>query len=82
MIVRKEAEDILGWLREGPSLAELKTRFPKEWEAVSGELATIFASGKPEQLQTYLAGLTTPVVAQPNRVGPRPNQNKLEAAAG
>lgn len=81
MIVRKETEDILGWLRGGPSLAELKTRFPGEWEAVSDELAAIFASGKPEQLQTYLAGLSTPVVAQPNRVGPRLNQKKLEAAA-
>ncbi len=81
VIARKETEDILGWLREGPSLAELKTRFPKEWEVVSDELAAIFASGKPEQFQTYLSALATPVVAQPNRVGPRPNQNKLEAAA-
>lgn len=80
MIARKETEDILGWLRGGPSLADLKTRFPEEWESVSEELAAIFASGKPEQLQAYLSGLSKPVVAQSNRVGTRPNQIKLEAA--
>lgn len=78
---RKETEETLEWLRGGPSLAELKTRFPEEWEAVSDELAAIFASREPEQLQAYLAGLAAPAAAQPNRVGQRPNQKKLEAAA-
>jgi len=71
---RKETEEVLEWLRGGPSLTELKARFPAEWEAVSDELAAIFASGKPEQLQAYMTGLATPLAAQPNRVGQRPNQ--------
>jgi len=78
---RKETEEVLEWLRGGPSLAELKARFPAEWEAVADELAAIFAGGKPEQLQAYMTDLATPLAAQPNRVGQRPNQQKLEAAA-
>ncbi|MDP2834285.1 MAG: SAM-dependent methyltransferase [Pseudomonadota bacterium] len=78
---RKETEDVLEWLRGGPSLAALKSRFPAEWEAVADELAAIFAGGKPEQLQAYMTGLAAPLAAQPNRVGQRPNQQKLEAAA-
>ncbi len=56
-------QDALGereWLRGGPSLAELKTRYPTEWETVSAELAAIFATGEPAQLQAYLAGLAKP----------------------
>jgi len=63
------------------SLTELKTRFPVEWEAVSHELAAIFASGKPEQLQTYLTGLATPGAARTNHMGRRPNRKELESAA-
>lgn len=75
----------LDWLRGGPTLAELKLRYPGEWETVAGELAQIFASGKPEQLQTYLAGLASPPAAAAKVVGwPKsvPSKPKESEAVG
>ena len=79
--MRQETEEALAWLRGGPPLAELKTRYPNEWETVSTELATIFASGKPEQLQTYLAGLAARVVIPAKLAGRQPARRELETAA-
>lgn len=81
-MAHKETEDALEWLRGGPTLAELKARYPGEWETVSDELAAVFASGRPEQLQTYLAGLAAPVPAPARKaVGRRPDQRRLESDA-
>jgi hypothetical protein len=72
-------------LRDGPTLAELKQRYPGEWETVAGELAQIFASGKPEQLQTYLAGLASPAASPakgagwPKQPAARPPENEARA---
>lgn len=77
----KETGNVVEWLRGGPSLVELKARYPSEWEVVSEDLAALFASGKPEQLQTYLAGLVEPVARPAKGVGRRPHQRELEAEA-
>lgn len=80
-MARKETEAALDWLRTGPALAELKARYPEEWDTVSAELAAIFAGGRPEQLQAYLARLAAPAAAAAKGVGRRPDQHKLEAEA-
>lgn len=77
----KATKEALAWLRGNPSLAELKARYPEDWQAVSADLAGIFASGRPEQLQAYLAGLAAPVAATARGVGRRPDPRRLEAAA-
>ncbi|MDD4882124.1 MAG: hypothetical protein PHX10_11160, partial [Gallionellaceae bacterium] len=77
----RETAEAIEWLRAGPPLAELKTRYPQDWETVSAELADIFATGKPEQLQTWLAGLAAPLPAQARGVGRRPGRQQLESAA-
>jgi len=77
----KETGNALDWLRAGPTLAELRARYPNEWDAVAAELAAIFAGGRPERLQAYLASLAAPVAAESKGVGRRPNQQKLEAEA-
>lgn len=77
----RETGEVVEWLRGGPPLSELKTRYPEHWDAVSEELAAIFASGEPERLQAYLAGLAAPVETQARAMGRRPNQRKLEAEA-
>ena len=77
----KTAAEALEWLRAGPTLAELKSRYPQDWEKVSAELADIFATGKPERLQTWLAGLAAPLASQAKGIGRRPNRPQLEAAA-
>lgn len=79
--MRQETEGVLEWLRGGPPLAELKTRYPGEWEAVSAELSAIIASGKPERLHSYMADLAARVVAPAKVAGRRPNQRELEAVA-
>ncbi|NTV96977.1 MAG: hypothetical protein HGA75_16455 [Thiobacillus sp.] len=77
----KATAEALEWLRGNPSLADLKARYPKDWQAVSDELAGIVGSGEPERLQAYMAELAAPVSAPAGRVGRRPDQGKLEAAA-
>lgn len=42
------------WLQTMPSLDALCAAYPKEWDAVQGELAAIFEQGKPEDLKAYL----------------------------
>lgn len=73
--------EALAWLRGSPSLAELKARYPQDWQAVSDDLAEIIASREPERLQAYMAGLAAPVSAPAGRAGRRPDQGALEAAA-
>jgi hypothetical protein len=79
----QNAESTRAWLRTGPTLTELKARYPGEWETVSGDLAQIFASGKPEQLQTYLVGLAKPHAMPAKSSGwpkpPPPKQKGSEA---
>ena len=77
----QDSGDTLVWLQAGPTLAELKECYPQEWEAVSAELAAIFAKGKPEQLQAYLARLAVPMATPAKDIGRRPNRQQLEAAA-
>ncbi len=77
----KEARSALGQLHQSHTLAELKERFPDEWETVSADLAEVVSSGKPEQLQHYLAGLAATEAVQENRVGRRPNRQAMESAA-
>lgn len=78
MAGRKTA-DALAWLRGNPSLAELKARYPDDWQAVSDDLGAIFAEGRPEALQAYLASLAAMPAA--TSVGRRPDQGRLEAEA-
>lgn len=42
------------WLQSMPSHDELCAAYPKEWDVVQSELATIFEQGKAEELKIYL----------------------------
>lgn len=77
----KATESALAWLRGGPSLTELKARYPGEWQTVSDELAELFAAGKPEQLQAWLATLAAPLAGQAGRPGRAASRQDLEALA-
>lgn len=77
----RDSDKTLAWLRGNPSLAELRTRYPDDWQAVSDDLAAIFAEARPERLQEYLAGLAAPVRASGRGIGRPPDARSLEAAA-
>jgi hypothetical protein len=65
-MVRRPAQDsaaALNWLRTGPTLRELRERYPAEWQALSDQPADIFASGKPEMLRDFMRRLGEPAAA-------------------
>ncbi|MFI3154796.1 MAG: hypothetical protein QX199_01430 [Methylococcaceae bacterium] len=51
----------LEWLKTNPSLDELCSRYPEEWNAVQQDLSAIVNGGVSEELKTYLARISTPV---------------------
>ncbi len=51
----------LEWLKTNPSLEELCTRFPDEWDAVQREMAGIIAGGAAEELKAFLERLSRPL---------------------
>lgn len=71
---------VLEWLRGGPTLQELRARYPGEWQALSDQLAAIFASGKPEALRDYMAQLAQPL-AEPTRTPRNGPRNPADARA-
>jgi hypothetical protein len=46
-------KETLAWLRQGPSPAQLRAAYPREWEAVQRDLAPIVAGGDLEELKAY-----------------------------
>lgn len=80
-MARKVNSEEIEWLRGNPSLAELKARYPQDWQVVSDDLAEIIARGEPERLQAYMAALAAPTPPLKSKSGRRPDQGKLEAAA-
>lgn len=53
-----DPESAVQWLQQGPGLSELQEKFPEEWEQVQLELAQMFRTGPPEQVQQYLKRLS------------------------
>jgi hypothetical protein len=74
----KAGSELLAWLQSGPSLADMKARYPQEWAMVSEQLAAAFASGKPEQLQAYMTSLASD--PQPLRGAAQAQHRQREAA--
>lgn len=63
----RRPQDVLAWLRTGPSLDELREAYPHEWQVVERELGAL-AAGGPDALHAYVAGLA----AAPARPRGRP----------
>jgi hypothetical protein len=64
-------DEVLSWLRSGPSLEAMRARYPGEWQTLSDQLSTIFASGKPEALRDYMTELAKPVTSATSPAGRR-----------
>lgn len=58
----RSPDDVLAWLRQEPSLAELASAFPEEWRTVQAELAGLAteAGDDPEAVHRYIATLAKP----------------------
>ena len=52
--------ETLDWLKTNPSLAELCTRYPGEWDLVQQEIAAIADRGAAAELKAYLERLSAP----------------------
>jgi hypothetical protein len=55
-------DEVRAWLRERPSVAELRAAYPREWASVQDDLAPILAAGDLDALKRYvlkLSGVST-----------------------
>lgn len=55
---RRTADEAARWLATKPSVAEVRARFPREWEQVRGDLDTIVAQGEADRVKEYLVAAT------------------------
>ena len=70
--------EIHAWLQTGPTLAELRERFPREWKRVERELADVTARGDIEELKAHV--LTMHASAPPGRAQRRSTQSEQLSA--
>lgn len=54
----KDPAMVLQWLLDNPGLQALCAEYPDEWAHVQGDLGTVLAQGKSEELQAYLKRLS------------------------
>src|SRR4051794_39469546 len=63
-------DDLRAWLATGPSLREMRERYPDEWRTVQRELSEVAAEGDVEALARYAASIArTPQVPRAGRRG-------------
>jgi hypothetical protein len=60
MAPRKTPAEVRGWLEARPSLEEMKTAYPAEWETVEREFAAVGRAGTREALTSYAQRLARP----------------------
>lgn len=70
-------EDVRAWLRENPSVDELRAAYPQEWAAVQRELAPIVARGDLDALKAYVLELSDQPAAGRARAGRDPALSRL-----
>ncbi len=51
--------DAWEWLQTSPSLDELRSEYPQDWEIVERDLSAIFEREKLEEVKTYIEGLSS-----------------------
>ena len=76
---RESFDDVRAWLAQQPSLEELRTGFPEEWELVQRELAPVIERGDIDELKAYVLAVTQPTA--PRSRGSRHDERELVAPA-
>jgi hypothetical protein len=66
----RRSGDVARWLRERPSLAELRAAYPDEWKHVEEHVASLVRGQDPDRLRAWLADAARPPgAARPGAVG-------------
>ncbi len=65
------------WLRSDPPLAEIRARFPQEWQQIQSELGEVIAAGDIEAIKSYASTVARP--AKVNTAGQSAEQALLSA---
>jgi len=68
---------VRAWLRENPSVDELRAAYPQEWAAVQRDLAPIVARGDLDALKAYVLKLSRTPAAGRARAGRDPALSRL-----
>ncbi len=68
--VPRRLAEVRGWLRQKPSLAELRGAYPDEWVNVERDVAALVARDDVEELKAYLVRAASPPTRLPGRLPP------------
>jgi hypothetical protein len=61
---------VLGWLRTGPSLRELRDAYPTEWQTVQRRIAAL-ADRHESEVEAFVSAATRPAPSSPGRARPQ-----------
>lgn len=64
--------EVQGWLRGNPSLAEVRARYPREWERVRREVSALEQAEDPQRVRDHLSAIVRTPVETPGRRRPEP----------
>jgi len=77
---RRQPRDVQQWLRQGPSLDELRDAYPKLWESVRDEITAALSTSDMEALTAMTVAASSPPAATRQRVHTKAEQHRLVAA--
>lgn len=66
----RRPEEVLDWLRQKPTLAQVRQAYPSEWEVVERRVAELVARQHAEAVTSYLAAMANPAADTPGRRRP------------
>lgn len=66
----RRGDEVAAWLRQKPSLAQVRAGYPAEWRAVQHDIARMVTDGDPEKITAYLTEAARPRRATPGRARP------------
>lgn len=70
----------LQWLRDNPSPADLRQRYPREWTRVQSEVESLLARSQTNEVRDYLMGVATAPRTRPGgRLAPAAERASNEA---
>ena len=75
---KNDPDDIVAWLQQSPGLAELRARFPAEWDRVQARVAGVIAQGRPEELKALTE---RPPAKRPRSPNPASRQARSDLLA-
>lgn len=72
--------DVRAWLKDRPTLDEMRAEFPHEWSQVESELSAVVDTGDPHALEAYVKQLAAGGGTKSGARGARPTRSGIDAA--